>query len=280
MKDEEEQMTESGEEAGEMEDVGEKAQPEGGAEMTEDGEEKDQLDGGAEMTLEREEGSEGKKKEKITIPGIIYLGHIPPRFRPRHIRNMMSAYGEVGRIFLQEEERFVRKKKKKAGNNSRDYVEGWVEFRDKRVAKLVAASLNSTPMGTRKRSRFHDDLWNMKYLHRFRWGHLSERLAIERQMQKQRMRTEVSQAKKETDFYMQNVDRSKTFAKAEKKAAEPGSSTDKEWNFTQRKTEEEIQILKSGTDKKRIQKRQELAAQEQEQSQTNRSLLYKIFNAS
>lgn len=63
-------------------------------------------------------------------------------------------------------ERFVRKKKKKAGNNSRDYVEGWVEFRDKRVAKLVAASLNSTPMGTRKRSRFHDDLWNMKV----RWG--------------------------------------------------------------------------------------------------------------
>lgn len=102
MKDEEKQMTESGEEAGEMEDVGEKAQPEGGAEMTEDGEEKDQLEGGAEMTLETEEGSEGKKK-KTTIPGIIYLGHIPPRFRPRHIRNMMSAYGEVGRIFLQEE---------------------------------------------------------------------------------------------------------------------------------------------------------------------------------
>lgn len=274
-------MTENGEEEeGEMEDEEEeKALGEGDTKMVEKETEEGEPEGGAEMTVEEEEKSSGKKKS--VIPGIIYLGHIPPRFRPRHIRNMMSAYGEVGRIFLQEEERFIRKKKKKAGNNSRDFVEGWVEFRDKRVAKLVAASLNSTPMGTRKKSRFHDDLWNMKYLHRFRWCHLSERLAIERQMQKQRMRTEVSQAKKETDFYLQNVDRSKKFTKAgSKKAAEPGGSTDKEWNFTQRKTEEEIQALKSGGDKKRLQKRQEQAERAQEQSQTNRSLLYKIFNAS
>lgn len=39
------------------------------------------------------------------IPGIIYLGHIPPRLRPKHLRNMLSSYGEVGRIFLQPEGR-------------------------------------------------------------------------------------------------------------------------------------------------------------------------------
>lgn len=59
-------------------------------------------------------------------------------------------------------DRAIRKKKKKAGSNARDFTEGWVEFRDKRVAKLLAASLNNAPMGTRKKNRFHDDLWNMK----------------------------------------------------------------------------------------------------------------------
>ncbi|XP_040261617.1 activator of basal transcription 1 [Bufo bufo] len=261
MEDEQEQVTEGG--AEEEESVGGSAQGEGDAEMVE----------------EEEKDSEGKKK--AAIPGIIYLGHIPPRLRPRHIRNMMSAHGEVGRIFLQAEERFVRKKKKKAGSNARDYTEGWVEFRDKRVAKLVASSLNNAPMGTRKKNRFHDDLWTMKYLHRFRWTHLSERLAIERQVRKQRMRAEVSQAKRETNFYLQNVERSKKFAKSEQRKAAGGSAgPDKQWNFTQRKTEEEIQTLKSGGDKKRIQKRQEQAERAQELSQTNRSLLQKIFNAS
>lgn len=37
-----------------------------------------------------------------------------------------------------------------------------MEFRDKRVAKKVAASLHNTPMGTRKRQRFSSDLWCMK----------------------------------------------------------------------------------------------------------------------
>ncbi|XP_075691050.1 activator of basal transcription 1 [Rhinoderma darwinii] len=244
-----------------------------------DGKESVQGEDDTEM-VEEEKNSVDKKK---VIPGIIYLGHIPPRLRPRHIRNMMSVHGEVGRIFLQAEDRSVRKKKKKAGSNARDFVEGWVEFRDKRLAKQVAISLNNASMGTRKKNRFHDDLWNMKYLHRFKWTHLSERLAIERQVRKQRMRAEVSQAKRETNFYLQNVDRSKTFAKADrKKAAEPGGSTmpGKQWNFTQRKTEEEIQTLKSDGDKKRIQKRQEQAERAQERSQTNRSLLHKIFNAS
>uniref|UniRef100_A0A8D0H8X5 Activator of basal transcription 1 n=1 Tax=Sphenodon punctatus TaxID=8508 RepID=A0A8D0H8X5_SPHPU len=99
---------------------------------------------------------------KKVVPGILYLGHIPPGFRPGHVRNLLGVHGEVGRIFLQPEERFIRKKKKKAGTNAKSFTEGWVEFQDKRVAKLVAASLHNTPIGTRKRSRFHYDLWNIK----------------------------------------------------------------------------------------------------------------------
>lgn len=50
-----------------------------------------------------DESLAGTKKKKSVDPGIIYLGHIPPRLRPRHIRNMLSIHGEVGRIFLQAE---------------------------------------------------------------------------------------------------------------------------------------------------------------------------------
>lgn len=62
-----------------------------------------------------DEGSDGHKDPSVEtkascpgqkcIPGIIYLGHIPPRLRPKHLRNMLSSYGEVGRIFLQPEGR-------------------------------------------------------------------------------------------------------------------------------------------------------------------------------
>ncbi|XP_003216708.2 activator of basal transcription 1 [Anolis carolinensis] len=219
----------------------------------------------AQMVLPIEAGA------KKIVPGIIYLGHIPPRFRPRHVRNLLSVHGEVGRIFLQPEERFIRKKKKKAGSNAKNFTEGWVEFRDKRVAKLVAASLHNTPMGTRRRSKFHYDLWNMKYLHRFKWTHLSERLAYERQVRQQRMRAEVSQAKRETNFYLQNVEKSKHFAA---KGSQRGQE-EKNWGFVQRRTEEEIQTSK---EKKGLKQQLARAAEIQQKSQSNSSLLSKIFN--
>uniref|UniRef100_A0A8C8RFT5 Activator of basal transcription 1 n=1 Tax=Pelusios castaneus TaxID=367368 RepID=A0A8C8RFT5_9SAUR len=212
---------------------------------------------------------------KKIVPGILYLGHIPPRFRPRHVRNLLSVHGEVGRIFLQPEERFVRKRKKKAGAKAKNYTEGWVEFRDKRVAKLVAASLHNTPMGTRRRSRFHYDLWNIKYLHRFKWPHLSERLAYERQVRQQRLRAEISQAKRETNFYLRSVETSRRFARRTTSA--PAGGEEKSWGFLQRPTEEEIQRRKAG--RQRLRGQLAKAREIQLKSQTSRSLLAKIFNA-
>ena len=61
-------------------------------------------DGESEAAEEQEEPQEatGGAKKRV-IPGIVYLGHIPPRFRPLHVRNLLSAYGEVGRVFFQPE---------------------------------------------------------------------------------------------------------------------------------------------------------------------------------
>lgn len=63
---------------------------------------KEPSDGGeGESRAVQTKGSAGRK----CVPGIIYLGHIPPRLRPKHLRNMLASYGEVGRVFLQPEGR-------------------------------------------------------------------------------------------------------------------------------------------------------------------------------
>ncbi|XP_018542976.1 activator of basal transcription 1 [Lates calcarifer] len=213
------------------------------------------------------------------VPGIIYLGHIPPRLRPKHLRNLLSVYGEIGRVFLQPEDGQVRRRKKKSGLRRCDFTEGWVEFRDKRVAKRVAASLHNTPMGTRKRQRFASDLWCIKYLHRFQWTHLSERLAYEQTVLQQRLRTEISQAKKETNFYLNNVEKSAHLDNLRRKRQRDRQQVEeKMWDFTQRRTEEEIQMKKKRKDSV-TQKHINKACLIQQKSQSNVSLLTKIFNS-
>lgn len=57
----------------------------------------------------------------------------------------------------------------KAANTKRGriFTEGWIEFLDKKIAKRVATNLNNTLIGGKKRSRWHDEIWNIKYLHRY-----------------------------------------------------------------------------------------------------------------
>jgi ESF2/ABP1 family protein len=35
--------------------------------------------------------------------GVIYISRIPPGMRPTKVRHLMSAYGDVGRVYLQQE---------------------------------------------------------------------------------------------------------------------------------------------------------------------------------
>ncbi|XP_034027705.1 activator of basal transcription 1 [Thalassophryne amazonica] len=220
--------------------------------------------------------------EKRCVPGILYLGHIPPRLRPKHVRNLLSPYGEIGRIFLQPENRMSVKRKKKLSLRRCNYTEGWVEFRDKRVAKQVALSLNNTPMATRKRQSFSSDLWSIKYLHRFQWTQLNERLAYEQAVLQQRLRTEVSQAKRETNFYLNSVGKSAHMDRMSKKRQREGQEVEeKTWDFTQRCTEEEIQMKKKLKEQKGAVSRKRLDKIHliQQKSQSNVSLLAKIFNS-
>lgn len=92
-----------------------------------------------------------------------------------------------------------------------------MEFLSKKAAKILALQLNGKPITTRKKSKFCDILWNMKYLPRFKWLHLSERLTYEKMVYQQRMRNEISQARKEANAFGANLDRSEYKQKKEKK---------------------------------------------------------------
>lgn len=97
------------------------------------------------------------------------------------------------------------------------FTEGWVEFESKRVAKQVAVELNNKPISLRKKSEFYDISWSLKYLPRFKWVHLSERLTYEKAVYKHRLQTEISQARKEANFFQHNLDKSE-YQKKQKKS--------------------------------------------------------------
>ncbi|KAM9584589.1 activator of basal transcription 1 [Morphnus guianensis] len=134
---------------------------------------------------------------KRVVPGVLYLSFLPPGFGPRHTRALLGTHGELGRVFLQPRGGRVRKRRQRPGPSAGSFVEGWVEFRDKRAAKRAATLLHGTPMAPRSPFRHH--CWSLKYLPGFRWPHLSERLSYERQVRAQRLRAEVAQAKREGD---------------------------------------------------------------------------------
>ncbi|XP_022821530.1 pre-rRNA-processing protein esf2-like [Spodoptera litura] len=154
-------------------------------------------------------GNKALIKKKTRKRGIIYLSTIPPYMNVAKIREIFSEFGEVGRIYLQPSAK-PGEKRKRVPNQ---FTEGWVEFQKKKIAKLVATKLNNTKIGTRKKSRYYDMIWNIKYIPRFKWIHLSERLAYERAALKQRLRAEISQAKKEAHYLQTNVEKSKKMKK-------------------------------------------------------------------
>lgn len=57
----------------------------------------------------------------------------------------------------------------------------------------------------------------MKYLPRFKWVHLSERLTYEKAVYRQKLKSEISQARREAAFFQENLDKSAKFKKMKKK---------------------------------------------------------------
>ncbi|XP_025415993.1 pre-rRNA-processing protein esf2-like [Sipha flava] len=135
--------------------------------------------------------------------GIVYLSSIPKYMNVTKLRELLGEYAEIGRVFLQPASNPNLKKRP-----AKHFTEGWVEFERKSAAKKIATLLNGKRIDSRKRSKYFDSVWNIKYLPRFKWIHLNERLAYEKAVRKHRLRAEVSQVKREANHFSSNIVRS------------------------------------------------------------------------
>ena len=177
-----------------------------------------------------QDGLEAAKrfKEAQKQRGVVYLSRIPPHLKPEKIRHEMSQFGQVDRIYLVPEDGATFQfRKKKGGNRKRNFTEGWVEFLDKRIAKAVALSLNNTPMGGTRRAYYREDLWNIKYLSKFTWDALTEKIKTDQALKQQKLAVEVSQSKRETNFYLDRVQQAKKIEKKRKTMASTTSTETK-----------------------------------------------------
>ncbi|KAK4703748.1 ESF2/ABP1 family protein, partial [Phenoliferia sp. Uapishka_3] len=174
---------------------------------------------------------------KTLTPGIIYLSRLPPGLGPAKVKHLLSAYGEVGRVFLarsdpdplpsQTRKQSFRGRPKEKHKEHR-FAEGWVEYTDKRVARSVADLLNANTIGGKKGSRWRDDVWTMKYLPKFRWDMLSEQVALERATQTSLLRFHLQSSKTEQESYLEAVEKARVkdaiVAKAEGRKGKEGSN--------------------------------------------------------
>ena len=163
---------------------------------------------------------------KLRRRGVLYIARIPPRMGPAKIKTLLSEFGTVTRVYLVEEDRAARKRRRRlagsGGAGGKRYTEGWAEFENKRDARLIGERLNTTPITNHKRSVHYGDLWNVKYLHKFRWEHLTEKVAYERRVREQRMRIELMQARRENAAYAEKVERGMVLDRIEERRRKKG----------------------------------------------------------
>lgn len=107
-----------------------------------------------------------KLEKQYRKRGVIYLSRIPPFMGPNLLRKILSQYGEIGRIHLTPEgwslqiiyivssihklfsdASSARLRRKFKNSTRKNYIDGWIEFEKKKIAKQVALALNNTNIG-------------------------------------------------------------------------------------------------------------------------------------
>jgi ESF2/ABP1 family protein len=160
------------------------------------------------LSLEETEDFNAKLKKR----GVVYIARIPPRMGPTKAKALLGEFGVITRIYLEEEDKAQRKRRQRASGSSggKRYTEGWVEYESKKVAKRVALALNNTPITNHKRNVHYGDMWSLRYLSKFQWAHLTEKVAFERRIREQKLKIEMMQARKENQAYSTLVEAGKT----------------------------------------------------------------------
>ncbi|KAI3844077.1 hypothetical protein MKW92_043906, partial [Papaver armeniacum] len=148
--------------------------------------------GNADIIISDDEKAESQKKKRKKLllkeakkarnRGVCYMSRIPPQMDPVKLLQVLSQYGEIDRIYLVPETKQLPQQvnRKKAGDfGGQGFSEGWVEFTNKRVPKRIAEMLNG------------------------------EQMAYKHALREQKLTLEISAAKRERNFYMDKVDKSK-----------------------------------------------------------------------
>ncbi|KAL9227674.1 hypothetical protein vseg_003335 [Gypsophila vaccaria] len=215
-----------------------------------------------------------KEAKQAENKGVCYLSRIPPKMDPLKLRQLLSPFGEVLRIYLVPEDPDAGKRRKKSGGfRGQGFSEGWVEFSDKRVAKRVANMLNGEQIGGKKRSQFYYDIWNIKYLSKFKWDNLTEETAQKHAAREEKMRMELVAAKKERDFYISKVEKSRALSEIDQRM--------KKKRKTQTGIEEDSDPVQQRKVIRQFPQKQPFAGSgEKNQSTISRDVLAEIFNKS
>ena len=132
---------------------------------------------------------------------------------PTNARRLLSRYGELDRIY------FVPLKTRKGVPFL--FKEGWVEFKKKVIAKAVAAKLNGQEIDCKRSSPLSGCIWNMKYIHRLKWHHLTEQTNYTKMARDQRLQLEMGRVTKETNFFAEQMDELKKRKESKRVEAKP-----------------------------------------------------------
>lgn len=188
-----------------------------------------------------------KEQKRIKKTGVVYLSTIPPYMKPSKLRSILSRFGEVDRLFLKPEDQAIYKKRVKyGGNKKKNYTEGWVEFLNKKDAKLCCATLNGNKIGGKKTSYYYDDMMNIKYLHNFKWMDLTQQISKENEIRQAKLALELSQQQKLNKAFVNNVDQSKMIKGIEKKRKADNKEIEVRRTFKQR----DVTSKRADSDKK------------------------------
>jgi ESF2/ABP1 family protein len=175
------------------------------------------LDGQGENELVDAENLEDFR-EKVKKSGVVYISNIPEGMTVNYIRQKFETYG-VTRIYLAPENPNHKSdpSKKHFSKKRKMFKEGWVEFSNKLMAKLCEYELNGQVIGGSRNLPFREDIWTIKYLHKFKWHHLIEKMNFNRKLREQRMKAEIAQARREANFIEETFEKSKIVNKKNKK---------------------------------------------------------------
>lgn len=166
----------------------------------------------------REQTANLDEREQKEKAGIVYLSRIPSNMSPHELRRYLEPFGRVGRIYLAPDERYAkvgRSNVKRSHRRQTRFKEGWVEFVNKKDAKTATLALNGARIGGKKSNRLYDEIWNIKYLKGFQWNNLREQEHYDRIVSEQRLRTEISQARRSTAHFLRQAARARELEKIE-----------------------------------------------------------------